>query len=121
MLLNLFSPQGLISLVTLVFLEIVLGIDNIIFIAIICGYLPKKDQNRARTIGLMLAMIFRIILLLGISSLVRLVQPLFTIGELEISGRDLILFAGGIFLLYKTALEIYQKLNGHENAQDVQQ
>jgi predicted tellurium resistance membrane protein TerC len=114
MLLNLFSPEGLISLSTLVFLEIILGIDNIIFIAIICGYLPKKDQQRARTIGLMLAMVFRILLLLGISYLVHLVQPLFYIGTLGISGRDLILFAGGVFLIYKTIREIYSKLFGHE-------
>jgi predicted tellurium resistance membrane protein TerC len=112
---SLFTIEGLISLVTLVFLEIVLGIDNIIFIAIICTYLQKKDQKRARTIGLMLAMVFRIILLLGISYLVRLVKPLFYIGELGISGRDLILFAGGVFLLYKTIVEIIHKLKGHES------
>jgi predicted tellurium resistance membrane protein TerC len=112
--LNLFSVEGLLSLVTLIFLEIILGIDNIIFIAIICTYLPKKDQQRARTIGLMLAMIFRIILLLGISHLVRLVNPLFYIFELGVTGRDLILFAGGVFLLYKTIVEIYHKLKGHE-------
>lgn len=110
MLLDIFTPEGIVSLTTLIFLEIVLGIDNIIFIAVICGYLPKKDQKRARTIGLMLAMIFRIFLLLGISYLVHLVQPLFSIASLEISGRDLILFAGGAFLIYKTIQEIYQKL-----------
>lgn len=114
MLLNLFSPEGLVSLTTLVFLEIILGIDNIIFIALICSYLPKKDQKKARTIGLILAMIFRIFLLLGISYLVHLVQPLFNIGQLDISGRDLILFGGGVFLIYKTIQEIYQKLIGHE-------
>jgi predicted tellurium resistance membrane protein TerC len=112
--LNLFSVEGLISLVTLVFLEIVLGIDNIIFIAIICSYPPKKDQQRARTIGLMLAMVFRIILLLGISYLVHLVHPLFYIFSFGVSGRDLILFAGGVFLLYKTIIEIYHKLKGQE-------
>ena len=110
MLLDIFTPEGIVSLTTLIFLEIVLGIDNIIFIAVICGYLPKKDQKRARTIGLMLAMIFRILLLLGISYLVHLVQPLFSISSLEISGRDLILFAGGVFLIYKTVQEIYHKL-----------
>ncbi len=114
MLLNIFSPEGLISLVTLVFLEIILGIDNIIFIAIICGYLPKKDQQRSRTIGLMLAMVFRIVLLLGISYLVHLVKPLFYIGDFGVSGRDLILFAGGVFLIYKTFVEIIHKLTGYE-------
>lgn len=114
MLLTLFSPEGMLSLITLIFLEIILGIDNIIFIAIICGYLPKQDQNRARTIGLMLAMVFRILLLLGISWLVHLVEPLFYIGALGVSGRDLILFSGGVFLVYKTVIEIYEKLKGHE-------
>lgn len=115
MLLDLFSAAGIISLVTLVFLEIILGIDNIIFIAIITGYLPKADQKRARAIGLMLAMVFRVLLLMGISWLVHLVQPLFFIGELGISGRDLILFAGGVFLVYKTIKEIYEKIKGYEN------
>lgn len=114
MLLTLFSPEGMLSLVTLIFLEIILGIDNIIFIAIICSYLPKQDQQRARTIGLMLAMVFRILLLLGISWLVHLVEPLFYIGSLGVSGRDLILFAGGVFLFYKTIAEIFEKLKGHE-------
>lgn len=114
MLLTLFSPEGLLSLITLVFLEIILGIDNIIFIAIICGYLPRENQKRARTIGLMLAMVFRILLLLGISWLVQLVQPLFYIGSLGVSGRDLILFSGGVFLIYKTAGELYEKLKGRE-------
>jgi predicted tellurium resistance membrane protein TerC len=108
--LELMSPDGIISLVTLIFLEIVLGIDNIIFIAIICGYLPKAEQQKARTIGLMLAMIFRILLLMGISYLVHLVKPLFYIDRLDVSGRDLILFAGGVFLIYKTVVEIYHKL-----------
>jgi predicted tellurium resistance membrane protein TerC len=112
--LNIFSPEGLISLTTLVFLEIVLGIDNIIFIAIICGYLPKAEQQKARTIGLMLAMIFRILLLLGISYLVHLVHPLFYIDRLDVSGRDLILFAGGVFLIYKTAMEVYHKLQDED-------
>ena len=83
-------------------------------ISIICGYLPKQDQQRARTIGLMLAMLFRILLLLGISWLVHLVDPLFFIGTLGVSGRDLILFSGGVFLVYKTIKEIYEKLKGQE-------
>lgn len=114
MLLDIFTAEGIISLITLVFLEIILGIDNIIFIAIITGYLPKAEQARARAIGLTLAMIFRILLLMGISWLVHLVHPLFFVGELGISGRDLILFSGGVFLVYKTIKEIYEKLKGHE-------
>jgi predicted tellurium resistance membrane protein TerC len=113
MLLDIFSSAGMLGLVTLIFLEIILGIDNIIFIAIICGHLPKHQQQKARTIGLMLAMIFRIILLMGISYLVKLVQPLFSIGSFGVSGRDLILFAGGVFLVYKTIKELYEKLYGH--------
>lgn len=119
MLLDIFSAAGLLSLVTLIFLEIILGIDNIIFIAIICSYLPAKDQKRARAIGLMLAMIFRIILLMGISYLVRLVQPLFAIGSFGVSGRDLILFSGGVFLIYKTIKEIYHKLTEHKEENKV--
>lgn len=118
MLLSLFTPEGILSLITLILLEIVLGIDNIIFIAIICSYLPIVDQSKARTIGLMLAMVFRILLLLGISWLVHLVDPLFFIGELGISGRDLILFSGGVFLVYKTFKEIYEKLRGHEEGEE---
>ncbi len=118
MLLSLFTPEGILSLITLILLEIVLGIDNIIFIAIICSYLPIADQSKSRTIGLMLAMVFRILLLLGISWLVHLVDPLFFIGELGISGRDLILFSGGVFLVYKTFKEIYEKLRGHEEGEE---
>lgn len=113
-LLNLLSVDGMIGLVTLVMLEIILGIDNIIFIAILCGYVPKSDQQKARTIGLMLAMVFRILLLMGISWLVHLVDPLFYVGSLGVSGRDLILFGGGVFLVYKTVVEIYHKLRGQD-------
>lgn len=116
-LLNLFTPEGMLSLMTLIFLEIILGIDNIIFIAIICGYLPKEHQKRARTIGLMLALGFRILLLLGISWLVHLVEPLFYLGSLGVSGRDLILFAGGVFLVFKTVKELMEKLRGHEKGE----
>ena len=114
MLLEIFTAEGMIGLVTLIMLEIVLGIDNIIFIAILCSYLPLKEQGKARTIGLMLAMVFRILLLLGISWLVHLTDPLFHIGILSPSGRDLILFFGGVFLVYKTAREIYHKLRDHD-------
>src|SRR6185295_15474814 len=93
----LLSIDGIISLVTLVLLEIVLGVDNIIFIAIICGYLRhKQEQKKARLIGLSLALIIRILLLMTISWIAHLVHPLFHIGDFGVSGRDLILFAGGV-------------------------
>ena len=120
-LLDLFSTSGIISLATLIFLEIILGIDNIIFIAIICSYLPAKDQKRSRAIGLMLAMVFRIILLMGISYLVLLTDPLFFLGSIGVSGRDLILFSGGVFLVYKTVKEIYHKLWGNEHTGSAKQ
>jgi len=104
-----------ISFVTLVLMEIVLGIDNIIFIAILCGFLPGKEQQRkARTIGLSLALLMRILLLFTISWIVHLTHPLITILNFDISGRDLILFAGGVFLIYKTVKEIYLKLRNKE-------
>ncbi|MFI5218643.1 MAG: TerC family protein [Bacteroidia bacterium] len=106
----LFSVEGIISLGTLLLLEIVLGIDNIIFIAIICGFITnKKDQHKARVIGLTLALGMRIILLMTISWIARLVNPLFHIVDFGVSGRDLILFAGGIFLIIKTITEIRHK------------
>jgi predicted tellurium resistance membrane protein TerC len=114
MLLELFTVEGMVGLVTLVLLEIVLGIDNIIFIAILCSYLPRKDQAKARALGLMLAMVFRVMLLLGISWLVKLTDPLFYIGNFGPSGRDIILFSGGVFLVYKTVREIYHKLRDHD-------
>lgn len=110
----LFSFASLISLVTLAILEIVLGIDNIIFISIIAGKLPRNKQMKARSIGLMLALIMRIILLFSITWVIGLKEPLFYIMEFGATGRDLILFAGGVFLLYKTTLEIHNKIEGHE-------
>ncbi len=104
------SFGGIISLFTLVMLEIVLGIDNIIFIAIICGYIPnRKDQKKARFIGLMLAMVVRIILLSTITLITKMVNPWFHIGDFPITGRGLILFGGGAFLIIKTISEIYHK------------
>jgi len=98
-------------------MEIVLGIDNIIFIALLCGYIPKRaDQRRARTIGLSLALVFRILLLAFILSLVSMVKPLFFIGDYAASGRDLVLFGGGLFLIYKTVQEIIQKLKSTATA-----
>src|SRR3712207_1916233 len=102
------SPDTWISLLTLTFMEVVLGIDNIIFISIVAGKLPASEQGRARTIGLMLALIFRILLLLSISWIVSLKDPLFTINlpwgedDFGVTGRDLILLAGGLFLIAKS-------------------
>lgn len=117
----LLTTGGLLSLFTLVMLEIVLGIDNIIFIAIICGYIPdKKEQQKARVIGLTMALAMRIVLLMTISWIVRLIMPLFYIGDFGVSGRDLILFAGGVFLIVKTLKEIVHKFTmaGEFNIQE---
>lgn len=111
---ELFSVASLISLLTLSVLEIVLGIDNIIFISIISSKLPKAEQGKARTIGLMLALIMRVALLFSISWIVGLKEPLFHIVDFGVTGRDMILFAGGVFLLYKTTIEIHNKVQGYE-------
>ena len=111
---ELFSVASLISLLTLSVLEIVLGIDNIIFISIISSKLPKAEQGKARTIGLMLALIMRVALLFSISWIVGLKEPLFHIMDFGVTGRDMILFAGGVFLLYKTTIEIHNKVQGYE-------
>lgn len=108
----LFTTDNLISLFTLTLLEIVLGIDNIIFISIVAGKLPASKQNKARQIGLALAMIVRIFLLLGISFIIGLKADLFTINGIGFSGRDLILLSGGLFLMGKTVTEIHEKLEG---------
>jgi predicted tellurium resistance membrane protein TerC len=105
-----------VSLITLTFLEIVLGIDNIIFISILTGRLPKEQQEKGRVIGLLLAIAFRIILLLFIFWIVGLVEPLFTVFGWPISGRDLILIAGGLFLMAKSTTEIHNKLQGAEES-----
>jgi predicted tellurium resistance membrane protein TerC len=111
------SAEVWISLLTLTFLEIVLGIDNIIFISIASNRLPAKDQPKARNIGLILAMLFRVLLLFGISYLIAMQKPVFSI-ENEFfhgafSGQAIILMLGGIFLLYKSTTEIHHKLEGH--------
>jgi predicted tellurium resistance membrane protein TerC len=106
----LFTLDGLISLLTLSVLEIVLGIDNIIFIAIISNKLPKTQQGKARAIGLSLALIIRILLLFSITWLASLKDPLFYISEFGVTGRDLILMSGGIFLIIKTIQEIIEKI-----------
>ena len=108
------SPDAWIALLTLTILEIVLGIDNIIFISILSSKLPESQQARARTVGLALAMIMRILLLLSIAWLARLTAPLFAVFGHEISGRDLILLGGGLFLLAKATHEIHQKLEGEK-------
>ena len=107
MLESLFTLESLISLATLTALEIVLGIDNIIFIAILVGRLPEHQRDKARIFGLALAMITRILLLLSLFWIMKLTNPLFTIFAQEISGRDLILIIGGLFLLFKSTNEIH--------------
>jgi predicted tellurium resistance membrane protein TerC len=108
------DPQIWIALATLTFLEIVLGVDNIIFISILAGRLPDHRQAAARRIGLLLAMGTRILLLLSLAWIVRLTQPLITLFGQELSGRDLILIAGGLFLLAKSTHEIHGRLEGDE-------
>jgi predicted tellurium resistance membrane protein TerC len=105
-----FSPDTLLALLTLTIMEIVLGIDNIIFISILAARLPIAQQQRARTLGLSLALGFRILLLLAISWVLGLTTPLFDVLGHTISGRDLILLLGGLFLIYKATTEIYEKL-----------
>jgi predicted tellurium resistance membrane protein TerC len=106
------NPDSLIALLTLTVLEIVLGVDNIIFISILSGKLPKEKQNKARLTGLSLAMITRILLLLSLTWLMKLTAPLFAVSNYEISGKDLILIIGGLFLLAKSTFEIHDKLEG---------
>lgn len=108
------DPQAWMALATLTVLEIVLGIDNIVFIAILVDKLPEKQHARARTLGLSLAMLMRIALLFSLSWVMQLTAPLFSVREHEISGRDLILLCGGLFLLAKATYEIHQKLEGEE-------
>jgi predicted tellurium resistance membrane protein TerC len=108
------NPEIWIALLTLTSLEIVLGIDNIIFISILAAKLPIEQQDRARKLGLGLAMFMRIGLLLSLAWIIRLTAPLFTVLGEEISGRDIILIAGGLFLLGKSTFEIHDKLEGEE-------
>lgn len=108
------SPDAWISLLTLTFLEIVLGIDNIIFISIVTNKLPVEQQPKARKLGLLLALLFRIGLLMGISIIVSFKEPLFTLLDHAVSGRDLILIIGGLFLLAKSTSEIHHKVEGAE-------
>jgi predicted tellurium resistance membrane protein TerC len=110
----LFSAEAWVALLTLTVLEIVLGIDNIIFISILAGKLPANQQLRARRVGLLLAMVMRIALLFSLALLIRLTAPLFTVLGHGISGRDLILILGGLFLMGKSTHEIHDKLEGEE-------
>ncbi len=107
-------PELLIALVTLVALELVLGVDNVIFISILAGKLPREQQARARTTGIALAVITRILLLLSLSFIVGLTAPIVSLFGFELSGRDIVLVVGGIFLIYKSVQEIHQKLEGEE-------
>lgn len=125
MLEHIFTGEGLMALLTLTFLEIVLGIDNIIFISIVTNKLPEKERPRARTLGLALALIFRVAMLLSITWIMSFEKPLFTIENFELwgivisnfdfSGRDAILLVGGVFLLAKSTNEIFHKVEGDEH------
>ena len=106
------TSDGLLALVTLTFLEIILGVDNVIFISILSGKLPASEQLRARRTGLLAAMGMRILLLMSIAWIVRLTAPLFTVFAQEISGRDLIMLGGGLFLMAKATTEIHERLEG---------
>jgi predicted tellurium resistance membrane protein TerC len=108
------DPQAWVAFATLTVLEIVLGIDNVVFISILAGKLPREQQSRARRLGLGLAMLMRIALLFSITWIIRLTAPLFEVLGQEISGRDLVLILGGLFLLAKSTHEIHDKLEGEE-------
>jgi predicted tellurium resistance membrane protein TerC len=109
---NIFTIENGIALLTLTLLEIVLGIDNIVFISILSDKLPKEEQNKGRQIGLIFALVTRILLLLSLSWIIRLEEPLFTVLSIGITGRDIILLAGGLFLIGKITMEIQDKLEG---------
>lgn len=111
----LLQPESWIALLTLTFLEIVLGIDNIIFISLVTNRLPESRQRVIRNTGLILAMLFRSLLLLTISFFISLTNPLFTIARLGISVRDLVLIAGGVFLIMKSISELHKKMEGAEH------
>jgi predicted tellurium resistance membrane protein TerC len=115
----LLDPNMWVALLTLTVLEIVLGIDNIVFISILSGKLPKEEQKKARQTGLALALITRVLLLLSLSWVMSLTAPLFTVLHQEISGRDLILLIGGLFLIYKATAEIHEKLEGENHDTEI--
>jgi predicted tellurium resistance membrane protein TerC len=117
----LFTTDAIIALLTLTFLEIILGIDNIVFLSIVSGKLPEKDQPKARRIGLLLAMLFRIVLLFGITWVLSLQEVIFHIDwgfvSAGITGQSIIIFGGGLFLLYKSVSEIHHKMEGEEDSE----
>src|SRR3954471_10217516 len=106
--------EWIVPLVTLILLEVVLGLDNVIFISIVAGRLPQHEQKKARRLGLILAMFLRLGLLMLISFILKLQTDIFTVFSVGISGKDLILILGGLFLIYKSASEIYHKMEGEE-------
>ncbi len=108
------DPQIWIAFVTLALLELVLGIDNVIFVSILSGKLPEKDRARARFIGLTLALVMRVLLLFSLTWVMGLVEPLFTVFGQHVSGRDIILLVGGLFLIFKSTHEIHGSLEGTE-------
>lgn len=110
------TSEAWIALLTLTLLEIVLGVDNIIFISIVSNKLPEENRAKARNLGLFLALFMRIGLLMGISYIIGFTQPLFEVFDHTVSGRDLILAVGGLFLIFKSTVEIHHKLEGEENA-----
>ncbi len=110
------DPTAWVGLATLIVLEIVLGIDNLVFIAILADKLPAQQRNRARMLGLTLALLMRLGLLASIAWVVTLTQPLFTVLGAEISGRDLILILGGLFLLFKGTMELHERVEGRAHA-----
>ena len=110
----LFDPSIWAGLLTLVVLEIVLGIDNLVFIAILADKLPPKQRDKARLIGLSLALVMRLGLLSLISWMVTLTTPLFSVGGFSFAGRDLILLAGGLFLLFKATMELHERLENRQ-------
>lgn len=116
---QIFTADGIVSLLTLALLEIVLGIDNIIFISIIAGRLPDKtSQKQARFIGLLLALLMRVALLFGITWIIGMKSDLFTLFDIGFSGRDIILFCGGVFLLAKTVSEIHEKIETSDDSEE---
>ena len=108
------TSDGILALVTLTFLEVILGVDNVIFISILSTKLPASVQMKARRVGLLAAMVMRVVLLMSIAWITRLTSPLFTAFSQEVSGRDLIMIGGGLFLLGKATIEIHDRLEGEE-------
>jgi predicted tellurium resistance membrane protein TerC len=108
------TSDGILALVTLTFLEVILGVDNVIFISILSTKLPASVQMKARRVGLLAAMVMRVVLLMSIAWITRLTSPLFTVFSQDISGRDLIMIGGGLFLLGKATVEIHDRLEGEE-------